>query len=368
MVDAAAGWGRGVVAAALTLVVAASTARPVMAQVWPCDVRTSDRIVAVGDVHGAYEPFATILRAAGLIDQRERWTGGRAVLIQTGDVLDRGPDSRKVVDLLRKLERDASRAGGRVVALLGNHELMRLIGDWRYVSAGEYAAFRTGGSSDLRARALEKLSAEAAAKAKNERQVFDAGAFRQQFEQEAPLGALEMRLAFDEKGEYGRWVRTRPAVAQVNDLVFLHGGVNEHAAELGCAGINDAIQKDMTSLPLPPERVAALFATSDTGPLWYRGLALDAEATLGPVLDMTLRRLQARAVVIGHTSVLPGSIATRLGGKVVLIDTGMLDGTFFPKGVASALEIKDGALTAIYSDRREPVTAPALQEPTVVAR
>ena len=92
-------------------------------------------MVAVGDIHGAFDNFVAILRAAQVIDNRNRWIGGRTVLVQTGDILDRGPDSRKAIDLLRRLERDAQRAGGRVVSLLGNHELMRLISDWRYVSA-----------------------------------------------------------------------------------------------------------------------------------------------------------------------------------------------------------------------------------------
>ena len=110
-----------------------------------CAVTTTERVVAIGDVHGGYEQFQAILRAAGLIDARRRWTGGRTVFVQTGDLLDRGAASRDVLDLVRRLERDAARAGGRVHALLGNHEVMRLLGDYRYVSEGEYAALRSSG-------------------------------------------------------------------------------------------------------------------------------------------------------------------------------------------------------------------------------
>src|SRR5580765_601658 len=88
----------------------------------PCEIETTERVVAVGDIHGAFDNFVAILRAAQVIDNRNRWIGRRMVLVQTGDVLDRGPDSRKAIDLLRRLERDAPRAGGRVVSLLGNHE------------------------------------------------------------------------------------------------------------------------------------------------------------------------------------------------------------------------------------------------------
>jgi DNA repair exonuclease SbcCD nuclease subunit len=99
---------------------------------------------------------------AQVIDTRNRWTGKRTVLVQTGDILDRGPDSRKAIDLLRRLERDAQRAGGRVVSLLGNHELMRLVSDWRYVSAGEIDAFKNGDSIRLREQVMAALSAQAA--------------------------------------------------------------------------------------------------------------------------------------------------------------------------------------------------------------
>jgi predicted MPP superfamily phosphohydrolase len=147
-----------VFATLLALVVAG--ARPVAQSgapqmpAFPCDVQTTERIVAVGDIHGAFDQFVAILRAAGIIDNRNRWSGKKAVLVQTGDVLDRGPDSRKALDLLRKLEGEAQRAGGRVYALLGNHELMRLVSDWRYVSQGETEAFRNADSADLRERAF----------------------------------------------------------------------------------------------------------------------------------------------------------------------------------------------------------------------
>ncbi|MSR03122.1 MAG: hypothetical protein EXR94_10365 [Gemmatimonadetes bacterium] len=101
------------------------------------------RIVAVGDVHGDFAQFTTVLRQAGVIDAKNRWAGGQTHLVQTGDVPDRGPDSRQVMDLLMELTPQAEKAGGQVHALIGNHEAMRVLGDLRYVSPGEYEAFRT---------------------------------------------------------------------------------------------------------------------------------------------------------------------------------------------------------------------------------
>jgi hypothetical protein len=138
---------------------------------------------------------------------------------------------------------------------------------------------------------------------------------------------------------------------------------------MGCEGVNAAVRKDLLSLPVPLDQVATLFSAAETGPLWYRGLANDAEATLAPTLDVILERMRARAIVIGHTPVLPGKINPRFGGKVILIDTGMVNGEFYPGGVASALELQGNTATAIYLDRREPlgVTIPAAPPTTAGA-
>jgi hypothetical protein len=324
----------------------------------PCDIRTTERVVAVGDVHGAYDPFIRILRAAGLIDSRERWVGGRARLVQTGDVLDRGADSRKVLDLLRRLERDAAAAGGRVHALLGNHEFMRLVGDWRYVSAGEFRAFQTSESEDLRDRVHDFYADQASRRAREEKRIFDARGYRDQFLKEFPLGYFEMQLAFGKDGDYGKWVRNRVAAVRINGVLFLHGGISETTAALGCEGINAEVQRDLAAAPVPAEKIMSLLSSTEDGPLWYRGMASEPEETFAPALESILARLGARAVVIGHTPVANARIATRFGGRVILIDTGMLNGEFYPGGVASALELHGERMTAIYEGRRDPLTAP----------
>jgi hypothetical protein len=351
-------------AVAVALTAFAETDRTVLAE-GPdsdsvCSIQTTERIVAVGDVHGAFDNFVAILRAAQVIDTRNRWSGRRTVLVQTGDLVDRGPDSRKAIDLLRQLERDAPRDGGRVVSLLGNHELMRLVSDWRYVSAGEIDAFKTGSSERLREQVFDVARQQAADRAKAGGLEFDAAAYREQFLKEVPLGTIELRRAFGPEGEYGKWARERPVVAKINGVLFLHGGISPQIAPLGCEGINAAVSKELASLP-PPDQVATLMAASETGPLWYRGLALTKEEELAPMLPTILDQMKARAIVIGHSTVLPGRILVRLDGRVILIDTGMVDGAFYPGGVSSALEWTGNTVTAIYLDRREPLAAPALQ-------
>jgi hypothetical protein len=158
-------------------------------------------------------------------------------------------------------------------------------------------------------------------------------------------------------------------VAKVNGILFVHGGINDSTSALGCQGINDGVRADLMALPGARDRQASQLGTSETGPLWYRGLATEPEATLAAALAATLQRLEARAMVIGHTTVLPGRIAARFGGAVVQIDTGMLDGEFYPGGVASALEIRGDTLTAIYLDRQERLgNLPPAATPAAIAR
>ena len=318
-----------------------------------CNIRTTERIVAVGDVHGAFDRFVAILQEAGLIDRRRRWSGGRAILVQTGDVVDRGPDSREALDLLRKLEGEAARAGGRVYALLGNHEVMRLHNHRQYISAGEYQEFKTIDSEDLRERAFELVAKENADRARAAGQAFDDRAFRKLFFEENPLGSVEMQIAFSPTGEYGKWVRERDAVIKINDILFLHGGISPAVAPMGCAAINKTI-RDELKLPAPAEPDKFL-ATRADGPLWYRGL-VDGTAGIGAAeIDAIMKPFDARAIVIGHTSSVDYKIKAVFEGRVVLIDTGMLNGTFYPGGVPSALEIAGETWTAIYEGKREVV-------------
>ncbi len=86
------------------------------------------RQIIVGDIHGELEGFREILCNAGLIDGKDNWSGGNSILIQTGDVIDRGLCSREAVGLLRKLQQEAEAFGGEVVRLCGNHELMIIQG------------------------------------------------------------------------------------------------------------------------------------------------------------------------------------------------------------------------------------------------
>jgi hypothetical protein len=114
---------------------------PASTQSSPWEWTGVPRIVAMGDIHGRYDELVLTLKASKLIDSELRWTGGRDHLVLCGDLIDRGEDDRAVLDLLRRLQGEAERAGGHVHALLGNHEVMNLMRDLRYVREGGFAAF-----------------------------------------------------------------------------------------------------------------------------------------------------------------------------------------------------------------------------------
>ena len=319
-----------------------------------CDIRTTQRVVAVADVHGASLAFINILRTAGLIDAENRWSGGDAILVQTGDVLDRGPDSRGVLDLLMRLEREAAQAGGRVIALLGNHEVMRMMRDLRYVSPAEYAAFRSPQAEQYQELYYQAVLKRERGRAEEVGQPFDEAAFRPRFLEQFPQGFVEMQIAFEPEGDYGRWLRGHGAMAVINDVAFVHGGIHDSIAGLGCQGINARVRSELANPPAvdDPASARTLIAGPD-GPLWYRGL-VDAASTLGDAdVALLLERLDARVLVVGHTPTADHRIRTLFDDRIVQLDTGMLGGTLYPGGRPSALQVHDGTVTAIYTDRRD---------------
>jgi len=276
------------------------------------------RIVAIGDVHGDYQQWVTLLRDAQIIDQKNRWTGGATHLVQTGDILDRGPDSRKVMELLMTLETQARRAGGQVHALIGNHEAMNIYGDLRYVSAQEYEAFRDRNSEKVRASFYQQ-HVETLKKTLplEELPEFDE-AYRREWESRYPLGFFEHRYAFSNQGRYGKWILGHDAIIKINDTLFLHGGLSPKYVGDSMQAINLKVRAELED----PSKLEGGIALDEEGPLWYRGLALAEENLLMSHVEQVLENYGARRIVVGHT-VTEGAVVPRFRAKVLLIDVGL---------------------------------------------
>lgn len=275
------------------------------------------RLVALGDLHGDYDAYLDLLKQAGLADTRGRWAGGKAVFVQMGDAVDRGARSRDIVMHLERLQREAARAGGKVIALIGNHEAMNMIGDLRYVPLAEYQNYVTPRSEALREQVYQanKLQIEAAYRQTNP-QMSDAEIKAKWLEQ-TPLGFVEHRRAWAPNGEFGRWVASNPAVIVMGDSLFVHGGISAKYAAYTLAQLNDMIQDALSSKSTDDDAVLE----DEMGPLWYRGLASETEASAADVAAV-LKAYGVKRIIIGHTPALTG-IKVLHGGRVIAIDTGI---------------------------------------------
>jgi hypothetical protein len=306
-----------------------------------------DRVVAIGDLHGDYGQYIEVMKSAGLINKSGKWIGGETHLVQTGDVTDRGADSRKIIDHLVKLSKQAKKKGGYVHLLIGNHETMNVIGDLRYVSPGEYAAFATKNSARLQTmqwdRQVEWMRAN-----NPDFETMDLEAFRKEWEQQVPLGWVEHRQAWSLNGKYGKWVSDNAVAVQINDTIFLHGGISAKYCKFSLQSLTEQV---MAAMQLnDPSVVTAM--NDPLGPVWYRGLAQEKEEDIfSQTLDNILDRYGARRIVIGHTPT-GGVVWPRFDQRVVANDTGIATYYGAHKGL---LELTPEGATAIYGDQRIPL-------------
>ena len=346
-----------------------------------------ERIVAIGDIHGEYDGFVSVLQRAGLVDDDAHWIGGETTFVQTGDMFDRGVEVFKVLDLLMRLEQEAEAAGGKVIVLLGNHEGMNLVGFFRDVNPDLYATFVDKKSEKRRKAAYKNFKKYWRSKAE---EILNAPVaevpedVKEQWMAAIPPGWLEYKEALGPDTHYGSWLHQRPVVVVINGVLFVHGGVGPDLTGLSVAEINAKVASELatyhrlreamiadklvpTTAELaslmnvylemdPPDPKYAELADaenwlvfSEGGPLWFRGAARWEEETDLEEMIGLLSGVGAQRMVGGHTVQDEGRIEVRFDGRVFLIDTGMLS-SVYTGGRPSALVIEDGAFTAIYTD------------------
>ena len=251
------------------------------------------RVVAIGDVHGAFDQFVEILQTAGLVDAKRQWIGGTTVLVQTGDIFDRGPKVREALDLLMRLEEEARRAGGRVEALLGNHEVMNLLHEFRDVSPASYAAFADARSESRRQRAFDDY-----AKLVKERATAGEAPSRDAWLASHPPGFLEYVEALGPRGKYGRWLRSHKVVTTEGGTAFMHAGVRADMA-----ATFDDINRTATR---------EIAAWDDTKALMVKAQIVPAFCTLPEAVEAAVAELQRIAAALQtNPNVQPGDHVTR---------------------------------------------------------
>jgi hypothetical protein len=270
-----------------------------------------DRVVAIGDLHGDLDSTRRALKLAGAIDDSDQWIGGKLVVVQTGDTVDRGDDDRKIVDLIERLKKDAAKAGGEFVAMVGNHEIMNSMLDFRYVTEGGFSAFAdVQAANDDIAKLIAPLD-------------------------DAKKGRA---AAFSPGGPYAMMLSSRPAVARVGDSIFVHGGVlPKWAKSLDATntGVHDWLSGKLKTAP-------DAFTAND-GPLWTRDFSDGAITDACAELEDTLGKLNAKRMVMGHT-VQDTKINAACGEKAWRIDVGM---SSYYGGPIEVLELRGDTLKVL---------------------
>jgi len=344
------------------------------------------RVVAVSDIHGAYSGFVQILRKTSVIGDEHHWTGGDTHLVIVGDTLDRGPDSRAAMDLLMALEAEALRSGGQIHVLIGNHEVMNLVGDLRYVARAEYAAFSDDESSETRDGAFRAWLKRQGPDSLSENP-------HAQFDKQFPPGFFAHRAAFSADGKYGSWLLDQPFIVVINGTAFVHGGLSQDVASRNTTNLNDELMRDLRSYVnamtmltragllapeidfydysaalaqvarseyngITPEHQASIdqllelndgWLHSLGGPIWYRG-----NVGCSPLIEIdklaeALAAINAERLVVGHTWAPNGHVMSYLDERLYRVDTGML--TEYYGGRAAALVIENGSVRVAYEDQ-----------------
>jgi hypothetical protein len=305
------------------------------------------------------------------------------------------------------LEKEAAQAGGRVVSLLGNHEMMNMMGDLRYVTPLNYASFADGNSEKRQKAAYDEYvkwrgsHTSLLAELPQPMELTEA-----EWMARHPAGFIEQREAFGPKGEYGEWLRGHAALAEIGGIIFVHGGIHPDLAQTKLDAMNNQIHREIKAfdalkeylqneqlilpffnlqeitnvlqaeviaelksrVPASDERQAKIqeflkwgdwLSVRVDGPLWFRGYDRWSEEEGAAQVSKVLETYKATHIVSGHTVQKVGRIRPRFGDKVFLIDTGMFS-SYYVGGRPSALEICGGAkFIAVYMDQQVVLLDPA---------
>lgn len=303
---------------------------------------TAPKIIAMGDMHGDYNAYESLMLQSSLMDADGNWSGGSAIFVQTGDIPDRGPDTRKIIESLMRLERQAPNAGGKVIPMVGNHEALNMIGDLRYVHPGEYAAFVDENSEALRNSYYASRQSDIEAAFREDAPDLPSDVIRSTWDSRTPLGKIEHQAAWSPDGYIGKWVARNQLVAKVQGYLFAHGGFSQEFTQFTLNEMNAAGRQALLAQDTNRQGILR----HSLGPLWYRGNVRGRDNTRGysqtKELEQVLETYNATHVIVGHTRNEQG-IRVSLNGRLFQIDTGA---SAHYGGVPSFLRIENGEFFA----------------------
>jgi len=241
------------------------------------EFRKAKKLLVLSDIEGNFDAFRKLLRVNNVIDEDFNWKFDDGHLVLVGDFFDRGQHVTEVLWLIYYLEDKAKAAGGYVHFILGNHEIMNLSNDLRYV--------------------------------------------QQKYLDNAVLLHQPYVSLYDKNSELGRWLRTKNIVEKIGDIMFLHGGISGYInrIDISIHDINNLARPyyaDSTSKYTDPK---TNIIYSDVGPFWYRGYYVKNNPAILSQIDSTLWQFEANHIITGHT-IVADTISVWYKGKLLDID------------------------------------------------
>ncbi len=235
------------------------------------------RLMIISDIEGNFGGLRKLLQANKVIDANLDWIFGDGHLVFAGDFVDRGSQVTEVLWLIYSLEEKAKKAGGQVHYVLGNHEIMNLSGDLRYLHA--------------------------------------------KYVENAKLMNRNFVALYGRDTELGKWFRSKNIMEKIGDIVVVHGGVSAEVnrMDIDVKRINSMSKNfyDDSLYVYPDPRVDTLFG--DKGPFWYRGYYVKPDSNMDTQVKETLGKFRVKHVVTGHT-IVADTISMWYGGKLFNTD------------------------------------------------
>lgn len=194
------------------------------------EIETSGKVLVIGDVHGEYDRLVDVLTNIGVINSTRDWSWGKGVVVFLGDLVDRGAQVTETLWFVKKLQHQAELEGGLVQVILGNHEIMDLTGDHRYLNK----KYRT---------ICEELD-------------------------------LDYFEFFSSDMELGRWLRSMNTMLRINDNLFVHGGLSPEMIDkkIPVDSVNNLVHQLLRADITGENFDILFFLTDNAGPYWYRGM------------------------------------------------------------------------------------------------
>ena len=237
----------------------------------------AEKLLVISDIEGHFAAFRKLLQGNGVIDEEFNWTFGHGHLVLMGDFVDRGDLVTEVLWLVYSLEEKAKAAGGYVHYILGNHEIMNMSGDLRYL---------------------------------NKKYVDNAQLLNENF----------VKL-FGEDSELGRWFRTKNVAEKIGTMLFVHGGISDrvNSMDISLKEINKMVRPFYadSTYKYPDPKLDTLY--SDLGPFWYRGYYAGNAGDVLPRIDSTLDKFRVKHIATGHT-IIADTVSIFFEGKLINTD------------------------------------------------